>query len=201
VRRTLWRVKTQDGSLEDDDRAMADLAEVRDWTRVWGPVALGRTAVMDLAKRAEAATGWEPWPITPDTPIHETQPSWGHVTGRGTVMTVYPDAVLPVSPRSGWSAYQIADHEIALAEEGLDFHWPRHVELARRHWGDPVYVGKRGQSHFPDAPGQPAVGYRHIAVWLRPGAEFHLYAEQPAPDSPFRAVAVNYIVYAAEVTP
>jgi hypothetical protein len=193
-------VRTQDRSLVDDERAMADLAEVLDWTRVWGPPEVGRSAVAALAQRVAGATDWRPWPIDPGTEVHERQASWGLVTSRDTVMQVYPDAVLPESPRSGWSAYQIAPSDIPEAEAGLDHHWPRHVELARRYWGNPAYVGMCGQQGFPGEDGQVAAGRRHLAVWLRPGAEFHLYAEQPEADSPTGAVGINYSVYAPEVT-
>lgn len=193
-------MKTQDRSLDDDERAMADLADVLDWTRVWGPVELGRVGVAALAQRVSAATGWLPWPIEESTVIDPDQSSWGLMTRRETLMQVYPGVVLPESPRSGWSAYQIAPAEIPLAEQGLDEYWPRHVELARRHWGEPAYVGMLGQPEFPGGPGQVADGRRHLAVWLRRGAEFHLYAEQPEADSPTRAVGINYSVYAAEVT-
>lgn len=190
-------MRTQDRSLDDDDRAMADLAEVPDWTKVWGPAAVGRDAVVELAERVAAATGWRPWTITD---VHDSQASWGLVTRRDTVMQVFPDAVLPDSPRSGWSAYQIAPDDIPAAEAGLDHYWRRHLDLAARHWGRPAYVGSLGQPGFPGETGQVAVGRRHLAVWVRPGAEFHLYAEQPEADSPTRAVGINYSVYAAGVT-
>ena len=37
-------MKTQERSSEDDERAMADLAEVADWRSVWGPPDTGMDA-------------------------------------------------------------------------------------------------------------------------------------------------------------
>lgn len=186
-------MKTQERSSEDDERAMADLAEVADWRRLWGPPATGMDAIRDLVNRVTAATGWRPWApgnIDPD------RYTWGLVTQRETVMLVLPDAVLPESPRSGWSAYEIGAADLADAAAGLDAHWSVQLELARRHWGDPIFVGGVGDPRIPEAW---RYRRRHLAVWLRPGAEFHLYAVQPEADSPTGAVGINYSVYASEV--
>jgi hypothetical protein len=190
------QVRTQQLSLDDDDRAMADLADVPDWRPLWGPAATGRDAVRALADRASAATGWRPWPLTDQTEVDDEQHAWGLVTRRDTVMLVLPDAVLPDSPRSGWSAYEIGAADLADAAAGLDAHWSVHLELARRHWGDPMFVGGVGDPRIPEAW---RYRRRHLAVWLRPGAEFHLYAVQPEADSPTGAVGINYSVYASEV--
>nr|WP_167217721.1 hypothetical protein [Kribbella shirazensis] len=170
---------------------MADLAEVVDWRPVWGPPETGMDAIRALVNRVTAATGWRPWApgnIDPD------RYTWGLVTQRETVMLVLPDAVLPESPRSGWSAYEIGPSELPQAEEGLDTYWPGQLELARRHWGPPVYVGPGDD---PRVPLEWRGRRRHLAVWLRPGAEFHLYASQPAPGE--TAAGFGYSVYANEV--
>jgi hypothetical protein len=189
-------VRTQELSFHDDDRAMADLAEVPDWNRVWGPAVTGPDAVRALADRVSAATGWRPWPLAGPGAIDPDQSAWGLVTRRETVMLVLADAVLPDSPRSGWSAYQVGAADLVEAAAGLDAHWPAHLDLARRHWGDPVFVGGAGDPRIPEVW---RYRRRHLAVWLRPGAEFHLYAGQPTADSPSRAVGISYSVYAEEV--
>jgi hypothetical protein len=186
-------VRTQQRSLDDDERAMADLAEVYDWNRVWGPPETGLDAIRALVSRVTAATGWRPWApgnIDPD------RYTWGLVTRRETVMLVLPDAVLPDSPRSGWSAYDIEAGEVELAEEGLDDHWPGQLALARKHWGDPVFVGPGNDPRIPD---EWRDRRRHLAVWLRPGAELHLYATQPETGKGCVSVGFGYSVYASEV--
>ena len=88
-------MKTQQRSSSDDERAMADLAEVSDWRSVWGPPGTGVDAIRALVSRVTAATGWRPWApgnIDPD------RYTWGLVTPRETVMLVLPDAVLPSWP-------------------------------------------------------------------------------------------------------
>lgn len=189
-------MRSQELSLDDDDRAMADLADVPDWRRLWGPPATGPDAVRALADRAAAATGWRPWPVTAETSIDRDQESWGLVTARDTVMMVLPDAVLPDSPRGGWSAYEIGPEDLVPAAAGLDEHWPAHLGLARRHWGAPAFVGRAGDPRIPEVWRHRR---RHLAVWLRPGAEIHLYAAQPTADSPTRAAGFGYSVYAIEV--
>jgi len=184
-------VKTQERSSDDDERAMADLAEVPDWRAVWGPPATGMDAVRALVNRVIAATGWRPWApgnIDPD------RYTWGLVTPRETVMLVLPDAVLPDSPRGGWSAYDIGPSDLAFAEEGLDERWPEQLKLARTYWGPPVFVGSGAD---PRVPPEWRGRRRHLAVWLRPGAEFHLYATQPGPGD--SAAGFGYSVYADEV--
>lgn len=189
-------MRTQELPLDDDDRAMADVAEVPDWNRVWGPPATGPAAVRALADRVRAATGWRPWPLTDQTELDPDQSVWGLVTRRDTVMIVLPDAVLPDSPRAGWSAYDIGPDDLTAAGAGLDTHWAGHLALARRHWGDPVFVGRAGDPRIPEVWRDRR---RHLAVWLRSGAEIHLYAGQPDADSPTRSVGISYSVYASEV--
>jgi hypothetical protein len=184
-------VKTQLRSSDDDERAMIDLAEVSDWRSVWGPPGAGLDAIRALVSRVTAVTGWRPW--APGT-IDPNRYTWGLVTPRETVMLVLPDAVLPESPRSGWSAYEIGTAEVADAEEGLDEHWPGQLALARRHWGNPVFVGSGFDLRIPP---EWRGRRRHLAVWLRPGAEFHLYATQPGPDD--TQAGFGYSVYASEV--
>jgi hypothetical protein len=104
-------VRTQLPS-SDDERAMADLAEVPDWKLVWGPTAVGVNAVHALADRVSAAPGWRPW----------------------------------------------VSSEI-----------------------DPQQYRRR-----------------HLAVWLRPGAQIHLYAGLPSADSATASVGFGYSVYASE---
>ena len=184
-------MKTQQRSSSDDERAMADLAEVSDWRSIWGPPGTGVDAIRALVSRVTAATGWRPWApgnIDPD------RYTWGLVTPRETVMLVLPDAVLPESPRSGWSAYEIGPAELPDAEEGLDAHWPAQLQLARQHWGAPVFVGPGSDARIPP---EWRDRRRHLAVWLKPGAEFHLYATQPGPQD--TAAGFAYSVYASEV--
>ncbi|MFD7160368.1 hypothetical protein ACFV9C_37660 [Kribbella sp. NPDC059898] len=185
-------MKTQERSSDDDERAMADLAEVGDWRSIWGPPATGAEAIRAMVDRVTAATGWRPWAPGDIDPDRYT---WGLVTQRETVMLVLPDAVLPESPRSGWSAYEIGPSELPLAEEGLDLHWPAQLQLARQFWGPPVYVGPGDDVRIPP---EWRGRRRHLAVWLRPGAEFHLYASQPGPDED--AAGFAYSVYASEVS-
>ncbi|WP_405064124.1 hypothetical protein OG474_21420 [Kribbella sp. NBC_01505] len=184
-------MQTQQRSSDDDERAMADLAEVSDWTAVWGPPGPGFEAIGERVVRATAATGWMPW--LPGN-IDPERFSWGMITPRETVMLLLPDAVLPESPRSGWSAYGIGPDELSPAETGLDEHWPAELERGRRHWGVPVYVGPGSD---PRVPAEWRNRRRHLAVWLRPGAEIHLYATQPDADTP--QAGFGYSVYASEV--
>lgn len=186
-------MRTQQRTSDDDERALADLAEVSDWKRVWGPPETGLNAIRTLVSRVSAATGWRPW--APGN-IDPSRYTWGLVTPRQTVMLVLPDAVLPDSPRSGWSAYEIAPEEVGEAEDGLDDHWPEQLELARRHWGPPVFVGPGTD---PRIPLEWRGRRRHLAVWLRPGAEMHLYATQPEVTPAKVSAGFGYSVYASEV--
>ncbi|TDO45077.1 hypothetical protein EV643_114222 [Kribbella sp. VKM Ac-2527] len=194
-------MKTLDRPLDDDDRAMADLADVRDWRRLGGPHAgeTGPVPVRKLIKRVGSATGWKPWPVNRKTVIDDQLDGWGFLTRRRTEMAVYDDQILPHSPFSGWVAFAIAPDDVAAAEAGLDEHWPVKFELARRHWGQPTYVGSDNQPGFVDewAPGA-GTSRRHLAVWSPPGAQIHLYSVKPMKDPLSVSVGINYAVYLDE---
>ncbi|HZO68188.1 MAG: hypothetical protein ACRDP9_19320 [Kribbellaceae bacterium] len=194
-------MQTLDRPLDDDDKAMADLAEVADWTKVAGPDTddTGRDVVLALINRVSAATGWEPWPVDQNTVIDNELDAWGFRTSRGTEIAVYNDQLVPDSPRSGWAAYDLGPDDIAAAEAGLDAHWQAKFDLARQHWGEPAYVGTDSNPGFVDE-WAPAAGFdkRHLAVWVRPGAQFHLYSNQPTKDPLSESVGINYSVYLNE---
>jgi len=84
-------MKTQDRPLDEDDLAMADLAEVSDWSRVAGPDTdeTGPAVVRALVQRVTAGTGWRPWPLEPGSVIDDVLECWGFVTSRGTTMIVF----------------------------------------------------------------------------------------------------------------
>ncbi|TWD73429.1 hypothetical protein FB561_7318 [Kribbella amoyensis] len=191
-------MKTQDRPLDEDDLAMADLGDVSDWTAVAGPDSdeTGEAVVRALVQRVMAATGWQPWPLEPGETIDEVAASWGFTTRRGTTMVVFDGLTFSDCRNSGWSAYQIGPDDIAQAEAGLDAHWPDHLALAVKHWGEPDYVGDESSPTFLDewAPGA-GTDRRHLAVWLRPGAQFHLFSNKPTKDPLTPAVGVNYAVY------
>lgn len=190
-------MKTLDRPLDDDDRAMADLADVADWRRISGPIGQsGRDLVLPLIKRVSKATGWRPWPVSRHTVIDDLLDGWGFLTRRQTEMAVYGDQVLPHSPFSGWIAYEIGPDDIAAAEAGLDENWPKKLQLATKHWGPPVYVGSDHGTSFVDeyAPGA-GLDRRHLAVWTRPGAQIHLYSNKPTKDPLVVSVGINYSVY------
>ena len=191
-------MKTQDRPLDQDGLAMADLAEVPDWTAVAGPDdnQTGIAVVIELVRRVSAATGWVPWALEQDMQIPDAMESWGFTTRRGIDMIAFNGLVYADCKDSGWAAYQIGPDDIPAAEAGLDAHWPAALELATQHWGEPAYVGTDATPGFDD---EWAVGAgadrRHLAVWTRPGAQFHLYSKRPARDPLSPAVGVNYAVY------
>ena len=191
-------MKTQDRPLHQDDLAMADLAEVRDWSVLAGPDddESGPAVVRALVNRVMAHTPWQPWPLEPGEVIDAEMVSWGFTTPRGTTMIVFDGLAFPDCPDSGWSAYDIGPDDIAAVESGLDAHWTDHLTLASRHWGQPDYLGDDRNPEFADEwePGA-GTGRRHLAVWLREGAEFHLYSTKPMKDPLTTAVGVNYAVY------
>jgi hypothetical protein len=76
----------------------------------------------------------------------------------------------------------------------LDEHGPGQLELARSYWGAPVFVGPGDDARIPP---EWRGRRRHLAVWLRPGAEIHLYATQPGPE--VTQAGFGYSVYASEV--
>ncbi|TWD73422.1 hypothetical protein FB561_7311 [Kribbella amoyensis] len=194
-------MKTLDRPLDDDDRAMADLAEVRDWRRVAGAFRNqnGSAAVRKLVRRVKSATGWKPWPYGRDTVIDDLLDGWGFLTKRGTEMAVYGDQVLPHSPFSGWVAYEIGRADLAAAEAGLDENWPAKFQLACKHWGQPAYIGLDNSPQFVDEWASGAgLDRRHLAVWTPPGAEIHLYSNKPSKDPVTLSVGINYAVYLNE---
>ena len=191
-------MKTQDRPLDEDDLAIADLAEVVDWTTVAGPNsdASGPAVVRALVQRVTTATGWEPWPLKPGEQIDPVMASWGFTTKRGSSIIMFDGLAFADCPNSGWSAYEIGPDDIPAAEAGLDAHWPDHLALARKHLGEPEYVGDDSSPTFLDewAPGAGA-DRRHLAVWVRPGAQFHLFSSKPTRDPLTSAVGVTYAVY------
>ncbi|WP_145814603.1 hypothetical protein [Kribbella amoyensis] len=191
-------MKTQDRPLDEDDLAMADLAEITDWTRIAGPDddAAGPEVVRALVYRVMNATDWKPWPLEPGEVIDEAMASWGFTTRRGITMIVFAGLTFSDCPDSGWSAYDIGPDDIAAAEKGLDAAWPDHLALARKHWGEPDYLGDDSAPMFADEwePGAGS-GRRHLAVWLRTGAQYHLYSNKPTRQPLSTAVGVNYSVY------
>ena len=184
--------------LDDDERAMADIADVADWRRVGGPQTgeTGPMMVRALIQRVRNATGWKPWESRRRSTIDDALDGWGFLTRRRTEMAAYDDLILPHSPFSGWIAYGIGPDDISAAESGLDEHWPVKLALAGRCWGRPDYLGSDADPEFVDqwAPGA-GIGRRHLAVWARPGAEFHLYSTKPTKDPLSVSVGVNYAVY------
>jgi hypothetical protein len=191
-------MKTQDRPLDQDDLAMADLAEVLDWGVIAGPDSddSGPAVVRALVNRVMSHTPWQPWPLEAGELIDAELVSWGFVTPRGTTMIVFDGLAFPDCPDSGWSAYDIAADDIVSAESELDLHWPDHLALATKHWGEPDYVGDDRSPSFVDEwePGA-GTGRRHLAVWLRSGAQIHLYSTKPNKDPLTTAVGVNYAVY------
>jgi hypothetical protein len=190
-------MKIKDRPLEEDAYAMADLAEVTDWTKVAGPETSepGYETVKALVHRVSAATGWKPWPDNPDANF-DTMESWGFETARGTTMIASNGLVFADVQDSGWSAYDLTPEDIPEATAGLDAHWPIHFDLAVRTWGAPVYANDYRHPQFVDEYA-PGAGFdrRHLAVWLRPGAQFHLYSNMPTADPLSPSVGVNYTVY------
>ncbi len=190
-------MQTKDRPLEQHDRAMADLAEVIDWKRVAGPESgeTGYAVVEALVHRVSAATGWTPWPAEPDMDFDDLQ-SWGFDTARGSTMIVFNGLVIPQCQDSGWSAYDLEPGDIAAVEADLDDHWPAHFELALRHWGPPIYTGDSRNPAFVDEYA-PGAGFdrRQLAVWLRQGAQIHLFSDLPTADPLSRNVGISYAVY------
>jgi hypothetical protein len=191
-------MKTQERPLDEDDLAMADLAEIKDWTPIAGPDtdASGPAVVRALVNRVMSATDWQPWPLEAGEQIDPDLASWGFITRRGSTIIVFDGLAFADCRNSGWSAYQIGPDDIPAAEAGLDQHWPEHLALARKHFGEPDYVGDESSPSFLDewAPGAGA-DRRHLAVWVRPGAQIHLFSDKPTRDPLTVSVGVNYAVY------
>lgn len=191
-------MKTQDRPLDEDALAMADLAEIADWTTIAGPdsEATGPDVVRALVGRVMGSTKWTPWPLAVGETIDPEAASWGFTTPREITMIVFDGLVFADCRNSGWSAYDITPDDIAQAEAGLDEHWPDHLALARKHWGEPDYVGDESSPTFLDE-WMPAAGAdkRHLAVWRRPGAQLQLFSNKPTAEPLTTAVGVNYAVY------
>jgi hypothetical protein len=191
-------MKTQDRPLDADDQGLADLAEVTDWTAIAGPDTDqgGPVVVKGIVERVAKATDWMPWPLAPGEQIGAHNASWGFTTKRGSTIIVFDGLALVADRNSGWSAYEIGPDDLAEAAAGLDAHWPASLELARKHFGEPDYVGDDSNPEFNDewAPGVGA-DKRHLAVWTRPGAELRLFSSKPALEPLTEAVGVTYAVY------
>lgn len=129
---------------------MADLAEVPDWRRLWGPSQVGREAMRVLAERVATATGWRPWPIEDETAIDPNLAVWGLVSGRATAMYVLADSVIPDTVSGGWSAYSIEPGDVAEATTRVDAQWADHVAVAQRVWGPPVFAGAGDDPRVPE---------------------------------------------------
>jgi hypothetical protein len=147
-------------------------------------------------QRVMAATDWQPWPLASGEKIDDVLASWGFTTKRGSTIVVFPGLAFADTRNSGWSAYEIGPDDIAAAEAGLDANWPTMLDLARKHLGEPDYVGNDSSPAFLDewAPGAGA-DRRHLAVWVRPGAQFHLFSSKPTQEPLTEAVGVTYAVY------
>ena len=190
-------MKIKDRPLEEDAHAMADIADVADWTKVSGPDSpdTGHEVVTALVHRVSAATGWTPWPDKPGTNYDNLQ-SWGFETARGTSMIAFNGMVFADVQDSGWSAYDLEPGDIEQAEAGLDKHWPDAYALAVKTWGAPIWASDYRNPDFVDEfwPGA-GLDRRHMAIWLRPGAKFFLYSDRPTADPLSSSVGINYTVY------
>jgi hypothetical protein len=191
-------MKTQDRPLHEDDLALADLATITDWTPIAGPDSdsTGPATIKGIVERVTAVTDWMPWELRTPDDVGPHSAGWGFVTPRGSTIIVYDGMAFADARNSGWSAFEIGPDDVAEAEAGLDAHWPEHLELARKHFGEPAYVGDYNDPDFDDA-WAPGVGAdkRHLAVWVRPGAELRLFSDKPAPQPLSEVVCVNFAVY------
>jgi hypothetical protein len=191
-------MKIKDRPYEEDVVAMTDLAEVADWSKVAGPETgePGYETIKAIVHRVTAATGWKPWPDDGPKANFEKLESWGFETSRGTTMIVSDGLVFADVRDSGWSAYDLTPEDIPAAAVGLDRNWPLHYELALRIWGQPIYASDYRNPDFVDEFGEGA-GFdrRHLAVWLRAGAQIHLFSNMPTADPLSRSVGINYTVY------
>ncbi|TDW15614.1 hypothetical protein [Kribbella kalugense] len=191
-------MKTQDRPLQEDDVALADLAAITDWTPIAGPDSdnTGLATIKGIVERVTAVTDWTPWPLRTPDDVGPHSAGWGFTTPRGSTIVVYDAMAFADARNSGWSAFEIGPDDLAEAEAGLDAHWPEHLELTRKHFGEPTYVGDHNDPDFEDAwaPGA-AADKRHLAVWVRPGAELRLFSDRPTAEPLTEAVCVNYAVY------
>ncbi|MER7247822.1 hypothetical protein [Kribbella sp. NPDC000426] len=191
-------MKTLDRPLDEDERAFADFAEIRDWSAIAGPNNndSGPKVVRAIVERVTSATDWQPWPLAQGEEIDRAVASWGFTTKRNSTIIVFPGMAFADAKNSGWCAYDIEPGDIADAEAGLDAHWPAHFELARKYFGEPTYVGDDSQPGFLDEWG-PGAGSdkRHLATWLLPGAHLRLFSTKPTNSPLTPAVGVSYAVY------
>src|SRR5688572_10225229 len=108
-------MRTQDRPLDQDDRALADFAEIADWSLLAGPDddESGPAVVRALVNRVMTHTNWKPWPLEPGEVIDDEMVSWGFTTPRGTTMIVFAGLAFSDCPDSGWSAYEIGPDDLA----------------------------------------------------------------------------------------
>jgi hypothetical protein len=192
-------VKIKDEPLDDFAAALADIAGVPDWRAVWGPRAGGGpTALAELRERVGAATGWSSSPVAGDADMRQT--GWSFTTSRGSQVVVGPDTASFATSRGGWSAYRLSADDYADAVRILqEQQWPRYLELVRGQLGEPVYVGSCVDPGFPTERWQSEYDARqvgYLAVWQRPGLEFHLYAAHAGLefDPAHPAISVRHLV-------
>jgi hypothetical protein len=191
-------MKTQDRPLDEDDKAFADFAEITDWSAIAGPNNddSGPEVVRAIVQRVTAATDWQPWPLAAGEQIDPVLASWGFTTKRGSTIIVFPGLAFADAQNSGWCAYDLGPDDIADAEAGLDAHWGDHLELARKYFGEPAYIGDDSSPTFLDEWGPGAgVDKRHLAAWTLPGAHFRLFSTKPTRDPLTSAVGVSYAIY------
>lgn len=187
-----------DRPLAEDEAAFADFAEIGDWGPIAGPRGdeSGPQVVRAIVQRVTSVTDWKPWPLALGEQINPVLASWGFTTKRNSTIMVFPGLAYADAQNSGWCAYDIGLDDIAEAEAGLDAHWPEHLELARKYFGEPGYIGDDSDPAFLDdwAPGVGA-DKRHLATWALPGAHFRLYSTKPTRDPLTSAVGVSYAIY------
>ncbi len=192
-------MKQKDEPLDDFESALADIAEVRNWSSVWGPShGGGPDGLSEIAERVRAATGWSTAP--PDGGADMRQVARSFTTGRGVVVTVGPGSASFATGSGGWSAYRLSAEDYPQALAILrQRQWPRYLDLVSRYLGPPAYVASCVDADFPsdrwrDEYDPHDVGY--LGVWERPGLEFHLYASHAGlrfnPAHP--AMSIQYLV-------
>jgi hypothetical protein len=172
-------VKIKDEPLGDLEAALADIAEVPDWRAVWGPGGGGGAeGLARLRERVQRATGWSSEPVSDAVDMRQT--GWSFTTSRGSLVVVGDGNASFDTSRGGWSAYRLTAEDYPEALRVLQQRqWPRYVELVRRYLGEPGYVGVCVDPDFPTARWREEYNPRkvgYLAVWERPGLEFHLYA-------------------------